>query len=237
MALLRSTFLRLIISSMLLSHVVAKVIDVDQRLMAISLGDASKDGSETVDGGIVDLIDPVMRLNRFSFHKAVIEDDTNDVANWIVLFCPAWYEPCQALEPIYRQLTEKWQGQLNSALLSQEVRFAAVDCATEKETCNTQNVGMNYPFIAHYRKNQQVAVWRGKSFEADEQRLVGWLQKRLGGAASAPGASESEDGLSEETPAIPTDLLLVFAVIAGNAFLMSRGGPGADAKSKPGQVL
>lgn len=176
------------------------------------------------DGGVVDLYDPVLRLNRFSFHKTILEEYGEEVSHWIVLFCPGWYEPCQALDPIYRQLTEKLQDQLNSALLTREVRFAAVDCATEKALCNTQNVGMNYPFVAHYQHRKQVAVWRGKSLKTDGTRLMSVLQKWLGAVDSTSTLQpETEDVTPDGAQHIPTDFLVIVTAIIGNAWIMSRG--------------
>jgi len=202
------------------------------------LGNAGKDGANT-DDNVVGLLDPVHRLNRFNFQQTVLEEHKDAVAHWIVLFCPPWYEPCQALEPVYRELTEKWQEQLNGALLSTEVRFAAVDCASEKGLCNTENVN-TYPFVAHYRQQKQVSRWRGKSFAADPHRLRDFLQKELGPVAAALGAAaglqdssaDLEDVTAESGMDIPVDFLLIFAAIAGNAFFISRGGAASDAPTK-----
>jgi len=181
------------------------------------------------------ILDPVLRLNRYTFENTILKEHADEVAaNWIVLFCPPWYEPCQALEPIFRQLGDKWQGLLNSALLSTEVRFAAVDCATEKALCNSQNV-IQYPFVAHYRHREQVKVWRGKSFETDQQRLSAWLQKELGSKATAlsssSGLETEQESVPEDPQKIPMDFLLIFAAIAGNAWFISRGSSGSEASS------
>lgn len=196
-------------------------------IIGVHLEEESQDGpptSKKTEEDVVGLYDPVLKLNRFSFQKTLFEEHGNEVAHWIVLFCPAWYEPCQALQPIYRRLSEQWQGQLNNALLSTEVRFASVDCATEKALCNTQDVGMHYPFVAHYRDHKKVAQWRGKSFETDEQRIRDWLRKELGHISMATKIdSESEAKSTESQFPIPLDFLLIFAAIAGNAWFISRG--------------
>jgi len=178
--------------------------------------------------------DPIHHLNRYTFHNTILEEHSDAVPHWIVLFCPPWYEPCQALEPVFRELSHKWQAQLNSALLSTEVRFAAVDCATEKALCNTQNV-VTYPFVAHYRNRVQEKVWRGKSFDTDKKRLTQFLQKELGPLASAVSmAVDSEDVKPEDAQqSFPVDFLLIFAAIAGNAWFISRGGFGTEVTSAP----
>mmetsp|Transcript_6872 Transcript_6872/g.13146 ORF Transcript_6872/g.13146 Transcript_6872/m.13146 type:complete len:273 (+) Transcript_6872:69-887(+) len=175
---------------------------------------------------LVDLDDPVLHLNRFSFHKTVLEEQSrNQVKNWIVLFCPAWFEPCQALDPHYRRIASHWQEHLNKALLSTEVRFAAVDCATEKALCNTQNVGMNYPMVWHYRDHEQVASWNGQSIKTDSSQLMHFLTQEFAnkGDDSAPQTDEDNDFQEEdEASGVRKDLLLIFVAIAGNALVISR---------------
>jgi len=220
----------------------ANVIGVDLS------GNAKKKGSPK-GGDSVALFDPVIRLNRFSFQQTIVDEHdstgafySDAVPHWIVLFCPTWYEPCQALEPLFQSLTTKWEDQLNGALLSAQVRFAAVDCATEKALCNTQNVN-TYPFVAHYRKHQQVSRWRGQSYATAEKSLRAFLQNELGATeqmqdVSAQGGMKMPwDGLvdwfsdSFRAPARYQGLvnstfwriskmiiaILVFAVIAFNA--------------------
>jgi len=183
---------------------------------------------------IVGLLDPVMKLNRFTFEQTILKEHDDEVPHWIVIFCAPWYEPCQALEPVFKQLTDKWQNQLNNAVLSTEIRFAAVDCATEKSLCNEQNVD-TYPFVAHYSQRKQVKIWKGKSFAADEKRLKDFLMKELVPIAAAQNSGldeESFDNLSAESGhTVPVDFLLIFAAIAGNAWFISRGGFGGEATS------
>lgn len=206
----------------------ANIIGVD-----ISGNTGQQEQKQKSEDDPVVLLDPVLRLNRYTFEKAILEEHSDEVPHWIVLFCPPWYEPCQALEPLFRKLTERWQDKLNSALLSSEVRFAAVDCATEKALCNLQNVD-TYPFVSHYHKRQQVRNWRGKSFETDDKRLRDFLQKELGPVAATiatanPHDEKLKDVTAEEGMTIPVDFLLIFAAIAGNAFFISRGGIGSQA--------
>mmetsp|Transcript_162507 Transcript_162507/g.296704 ORF Transcript_162507/g.296704 Transcript_162507/m.296704 type:complete len:268 (-) Transcript_162507:41-844(-) len=170
----------------------------------------------------VKLDDPILRLNRFSFHKTVLEENGNQVKNWIVLFCPAWFEPCQALEPHYAAYSRQFEEQLNGALMSTTVRFAAVDCATEKALCNTQDIGMEYPQVLHYKEHKKVAVWRGRSLERDNATLGKFLNQELASQEndSEPEIDEEED--IEKDHEARKDLLLIFAAIAGNAWLISR---------------
>jgi hypothetical protein len=211
-------------------------------VIGVFLEDANeqKDHSANGQDELVDLYDPVHRLNRFSFHKTLLEEHGSDVAHWIVLFCPAWYEPCQALQPVYRQLSAQWQGRLNNALLSSEVRFASVDCATEKALCNTQGVGMHYPTVAHYHAKKKVSQWRGKSFDTDEKRITSWLQKELGHINSDTNIDMESEATSaskaESQHQMPVDFLLIFAAIAGNAWFISRGGFGGEASADQKEI-
>lgn len=203
-------------------------------VIGVNLEDAGEGGpqpSVDAESGVANLYDPLLRLNRYTFHKTLLEQHADEVPHWIVLFCPNWYEPCQALQPIYRQLAEKWQEELNGDLLSNQVRFASVDCALEKELCNTQNVGMDYPFVGHYHHRQQVGTWRGKSYETDEQRIKKWLVKQLGAVYVAKTAKTQpeEDITDDGKQSVRMDCLLIFAAIVGNAWFISRGGSGGEA--------
>jgi len=192
--------------------------------------------------GIVEAEDPIFRLNRFSFHKTVLQEDSgNQVENWIVLFCPHWYEPCQALEPAYKQIGAQWQDQLNTGLLTSGVRFAAVDCATEKALCNTQSVGMEYPMVAHYRNQKQVASWRGQSLQTDKRRLGVWLERTLTKKGAGKKQTEAERKEDEDTTAAHQDLLLILTCLLGNAWLISRGtvsgsGSGGSSQAAAGEA-
>jgi len=166
-----ATQILLVFSTFLATTAYAAVLDV--------VGENKAQDSAKGNDNVVGLLDPVLRLNRMTFDQTILEEHADPVSHWIVLFCPPWYEPCQALEPVFKALTQKWEEQLNSPLFSTEVRFAAVDCATEKALCNQQNVN-TYPFVAHYRERKQVGTWRGKSFDTDAKRLRDYLQKELG---------------------------------------------------------
>eukprot|EP00411_Alexandrium_monilatum_P038195 CAMPEP_0175393404 /NCGR_PEP_ID=MMETSP0095-20121207/32912_1 /TAXON_ID=311494 /ORGANISM="Alexandrium monilatum, Strain CCMP3105" /LENGTH=266 /DNA_ID=CAMNT_0016691995 /DNA_START=60 /DNA_END=857 /DNA_ORIENTATION=+ len=112
--------------------------------------------------------------------------------HWVVLFCPSWWEPCQAFVEIYQDQAEHWQLRLNNGLLNARTRFAVVDCAIHKVLCNEQAVE-DYPTIVHYGRGVRVGQFtmNGKT---DPDRFVAWLEAQLGhvpAAASqeAPAAS------------------------------------------------
>jgi thiol-disulfide isomerase/thioredoxin len=227
----------LLVLAMVVATAEAEVIGVHPRSrQSLELSeDSSTQRPPDAEDSIVGLIDPVLRLNRFTFQQTILDEHADEVPHWIVLFCPPWFQPCQALDPIFQRFTTKWQDQLNNAVLSTEVRFAAVDCATEKALCNTQNVDV-YPYIAHYRNREQVKVWRGKALDTDEKRLRSFLQKELGPLASAISTtSNAEDVTAEAGQSVPMDFLLIFAAIAGNAWFISRSGYGSEASSSSAQ--
>lgn len=140
----------------------------------------------------VDVQDAVLDLNRFTFGGNVLEDGGLLVSHWVVLFCPSWWAPCQQLAPQFSELAGHWQGRLNAELLTSEVRFAKVDCATDKVLCNQQDV-QGYPTVFHYRRGERVArFFRGRSNDGEE--LAKWLRKQLGGLT--PGTPEPRAGFS-----------------------------------------
>jgi thioredoxin-like negative regulator of GroEL len=188
------------------------------------------------DKGIV-ISDPyrsVLALNRFNFNANILREGGGDAANhWIVLFCYSWWEPCKRMEAPYAQMGAEWQRKLNTALFTQEVRFAHVDCATDRVLCNERGVE-GFPHVQHYTGGALAKKWSGGQ-PNDELRLEKWLKKRFADLASAeeeaPSSSQGAQGggdnmsWAEWLAALPnalpgnrvaTDLLLVLAVLALN---------------------
>jgi len=112
-------------------------------------------------------------LNRFTFSGNVLENIGDVVENWIVMFCPGWHEKCQSLLPSYELLGVQWEDKLNTALMSSKVRFAKVDCATEKALCVSLGID-DYPSVVHYREQQRVNAWFGGA-----PGLVRWVKEEL----------------------------------------------------------
>jgi len=226
----------------------ADIIDIDITGESSSKKKADEDKQELLTSS-VGRADSLHRLNRFTFHEMILNEKTNSVPHWIVLFCPPWFEPCKAAEQIFRNRAEHWQEKLNTALFTTEVRFATVDCATEKALCNTQNVD-TYPFVAHYLNAEQVSRWRGKSYDTDVQRFTKFLQQELGTkrqeamksastetaeAVLAPGGDFTRIPVSRAV-----NLLVLVVAIAGNAwFIFSAwhsAGSSADKIIAPAEV-
>uniref|UniRef100_A0A7S4V0J4 Thioredoxin domain-containing protein n=1 Tax=Alexandrium monilatum TaxID=311494 RepID=A0A7S4V0J4_9DINO len=168
--------------------------------------------------------------------------------HWVVLFCPSWWEPCQAFVEIYQDQAEHWQLRLNNGLLNARTRFAVVDCAIHKVLCNEQAVE-DYPTIVHYGRGVRVGQFtmNGKT---DPDRFVAWLEAQLGhvpAAASqeAPAASSGTAATVAAVwrpflaPGLSRDVAIIAVVLAANcwAFLSGtepaakepRGAPPANA--------
>lgn len=162
----------------------------------------------------------VPELNRFTFSGNVLEQTGHDsrVGHWVVAFCPTWWEPCQRLLNSYGDMARQWEGSLNDALLTKEVRFAMVDCATGKVLCNEQSVE-SYPTVHRYHRGKRVASWSGGRKD-DPARLAKWLDRQFATIAKPPAnvAGSLQDALQQYlTPGDRAlDAMLVLAVLALN---------------------
>lgn len=123
-----------------------------------------------------------IELNRFTFNQNVFTAGNNHVQHWIVRFCHDWYSPCEKISKPFEQLAGEFTNKLNTR--STVVRFANVDCSTNKPLCNGQAVD-HFPKVIHYSKQQKVAEWHGGS-EEDQRKLERWLTNQF------PSSAESE---------------------------------------------
>lgn len=120
----------------------------------------------------------VRMLNRYTYNSTVAQDG---VDNWIVLFCVDWWEPCASVWDAYRSMSVQWEKGLNaSSFLNSGVRFAEVDCATDKALCNEQGV-LEYPWAVHVHRGKFSSFWEwgdsgGKTLAED---LGKWVSKEL----------------------------------------------------------
>jgi hypothetical protein len=112
-------------------------------------------------------------LNRFTFAGNVLDSIGDIVDHWFVMFCPGWHEKCQSLLPSYELLGVQWEDKLNTGLMSSTVRFAKVDCATEKALCVSLGID-DYSSVVHYRQQQHVNAWFGGA-----PGLVRWIKEEL----------------------------------------------------------
>jgi len=112
-------------------------------------------------------------LNRFTFPGNILEGAGDVVDHWIVMFCPSWHDKCQALLPSYELLGIQWENRLNKNVMSSGVRFAKVDCATDKALCVSNRI-VDYPTVVHYRNGKHVASWH-----SGQSGLVSFLKQEL----------------------------------------------------------
>lgn len=121
----------------------------------------------------------VVTFNKYNFVGNVMQGTGDKVDNWVVLFCVDWYPRCRAAFPSYRNLTRYWQDSLNAdSIFSTKVRFANVDCATDKELC--KHIGIDdYPTAVHYAYGTPIARWTGDEGETEQipARLSSWITR------------------------------------------------------------
>jgi len=177
--------LSIIASIVLAPRVMAVVVAED---IKIQIEESPKESSIFVQTN-----DPSLALNRFTFEGNVLPVPGSGryrVENWIVVYCLDWFEPCRDLAPMWSTLSSEWQGKLNDGLLTQQVRFARVDCAVDKVLCNERDVN-GYPTIQRFHKGKVVSSIHGFRSQTDmKTRITKWLTTNLAPADLAP-----EDGL------------------------------------------
>eukprot|EP00441_Pelagodinium_beii_P025131 CAMPEP_0197653312 /NCGR_PEP_ID=MMETSP1338-20131121/34978_1 /TAXON_ID=43686 ORGANISM="Pelagodinium beii, Strain RCC1491" /NCGR_SAMPLE_ID=MMETSP1338 /ASSEMBLY_ACC=CAM_ASM_000754 /LENGTH=266 /DNA_ID=CAMNT_0043228365 /DNA_START=92 /DNA_END=889 /DNA_ORIENTATION=- len=120
----------------------------------------------------------VAELNSVLFAGNALQRLGGGSEEWIVAFCPSWWEPCGNLEQIFSEEAVSWQARLNSDDFSAKVRFAKVDCASDKVLCNEQGVE-SYPTIAHYLEGQQVRKISLSTNKKMKGNLASWLSSQL----------------------------------------------------------
>jgi len=158
----------------------------------------------------------VLHLGRRTFAQTVLPTTSYPVENWIVMFCYSWYEPCQNIADPYSAWSREWEAKLNQDLFTTHVRFATVDCATDKELCNAQEVE-GYPHVKHYSEGVAVGKWTGGR-ESDGARLAKWLTKRLGATKKKPEGGEQPEAAQPDLSVVAREqgvnALLVLGVSA-----------------------
>lgn len=150
---------------------------------------------------------PVSALNRYTFAGNVLEGIGDHVDHWIVMFCPSWHEKCQGLMPSYELLGVQWENKQNKdSVMSSKVRFAKVDCATDKALCVSLDID-DYPAVVHYHNNQRVNSWHGgapglvrfvkQELEGPKKRKANPVPKKTIPTCSFDEAPDMEKELSE----------------------------------------
>ncbi|CAE7264506.1 desi2 [Symbiodinium sp. CCMP2592] len=121
----------------------------------------------------------VAYLNRHIFAGNVLKPLGGGVEQWVVSFCPRWWQPCQQLEQTFLEAARNWQSELNTDPSMLRLRFAQVDCAVDKVLCNEEHV-TTYPMVALYRGGIQIdlkGIAREQTLTALEQFLKTNVQR------------------------------------------------------------
>lgn len=114
------------------------------------------------------------QLNRYIFQGNVLHGTGDQVKHWMVIFCTDWHEKCKGLVPSFELLGAQWEEKLNAGdIFQSSVRFAKVDCATDKELCNSQGIE-DYPTVTHYQHGKAIGTWTGGA-----PGLVRWVKQEL----------------------------------------------------------
>lgn len=131
-----------------------------------------------------DPMQSVRMLSRHSFKASVSQEN---VDNWIVFFCVDWYEVCQHMWQDYRAAAVQWEHNLVAASSWQNtaVRFAQVDCATDKALCNENNV-QSYPSLVHYKGGKFSSAWQLSANVKTMKELAGDISKWIGKVLHVP---------------------------------------------------
>jgi len=121
----------------------------------------------------------VVDLNRFNFHDNVLRDGHDQPLHWIVRFCHDWYEPCDQLTPVFKEAAFGVERLLNANDQFQTtVRFADVDCSTNKPLCN-EVADYHFPQIIHFHRQARLTDWKGGgNSQRNAQRFLTWVDER-----------------------------------------------------------
>lgn len=135
----------------------------------------------------------VLPLTRVTFSGAVLANkgENEGPENFVVLFCADWFSPCQDIEETWKELAGKHGGVSTDSLFHRRTRFAQVDCAVDKELCNTQDVD-TYPTLVHYHLGGRTHEWSfsGRESSKEIKSFEKWVEKVMT-SEHAPAADTS----------------------------------------------
>jgi len=176
-------------------------------------------------------VSTVATLNRVTFTGNVFGQREGGQDGWVVLFCASWFETCQGFESTFLETAQKYGGTSVDDLFSRSTRFATVDCAVDKELCNTQDVEA-YPTAVHYRRGGRAGEWSqsGRTVEKEAKGFKKWLDKQMqetdkpasvAPLAEARAEAAAAGGVAKFTSGIPLKqaLPMVVALAAGGLWL------------------
>eukprot|EP00419_Tripos_fusus_P024566 CAMPEP_0172719490 /NCGR_PEP_ID=MMETSP1074-20121228/75534_1 /TAXON_ID=2916 /ORGANISM="Ceratium fusus, Strain PA161109" /LENGTH=246 /DNA_ID=CAMNT_0013544845 /DNA_START=146 /DNA_END=886 /DNA_ORIENTATION=+ len=156
---------------------------------------------------------PLRTLNRHSFAENILQGTVLGdyvVEQWMVRFCPASWRECQWQEEFFEDLAGDWEAKLNTELSVRRVRFAMVDCATDKELCNAEGV-MTYPTVHHYHNGKRLDV-----FDGGANDFASWLEQRLS-VKKEEQQLQAEHLIHPNQSGVTFDYLQVAAMLVVNA--------------------
>lgn len=121
----------------------------------------------------------VVDLNRFNFHNSVLQEGHDQPLHWIVRFCHDWYVPCDHLTPVFTEAALGVENALNANDQFQTtVRFADVDCSTNKPLCN-EVADYHFPQIIHFHKQARFTDWKGGgSLKRNAESFLEWMDEQ-----------------------------------------------------------
>lgn len=97
----------------------------------------------------------VLKLNRVTFKNFVLDLRWNPYVDHVfVHFCLSWWQPCKDIVDTYMSVADILQENFNTDLMRSKMRFAYVDCATDKELCNKMGQD-TFPVVVHYARKHE----------------------------------------------------------------------------------
>lgn len=126
----------------------------------------------------------VVPLNSNTFLGNVIE--SRYANHWVVLFCVPWFAQCTKVAKEFDELAARVHALQNGLLtmLSNEVRFAEVDCSTNKPLCNAMDV-KTYPVAVHYHGGRQSQWSSGMRVNNSTMLLSKWVALQLADSSNS----------------------------------------------------
>jgi len=146
----------------------------------------------------------VMDLNRFNFHDNVLRDGHDQPIHWIVRFCHDWYSPCDDLTPLFKETAWRIEEVVNANDQFQTtVRFADVDCSTNKPLCN-EVADYHFPQVIHFHKQARFADWKGGgNSKKNADGFVYWVSAQVDIIESTAEFPTELEEKSRKEPVIP----------------------------------
>merc|ERR1719461_333517 len=126
---------------------------------------------------------------------------------------------CDGLGEEFSRLSQQHENKLNGGLLlTSKVRFAYVDCATDKSLCKEQEVE-DYPYLVHYRGGAALTHWASgsRSMAGYKKSMAKFVKKALQRALPSAGAGRVPPLWEELMDLVPSteDLSLTWVVAVG----------------------